>query len=113
MDAEWLLHRFRRQIAYAAEFIAGKHGYIDIDDARQQAALLTLKYLKSGKIDELQTKIDGNPGFAMEQLFQQEIKRDLQDWVKKEARDRRRAAYGGMGIASYRRAILSRRLSIG
>ena len=87
MDAERLLHHFRRQIDYTAKFIADKYG-IDEDDARQQAALMTLEYLKSGRIDELQAKVDG---FAIEQLFLRELKCDLLDWVKREAKDRKRA----------------------
>lgn len=98
MDAEALLHRFRRQIEYAGKFIAGKHSrMIDEDDARQQAALLTLEYLKSGKIDELQAKADDNPSLVIEQLFQRELTCDLKDWAKSQLSDRKRAIKWAQG----------------
>jgi hypothetical protein len=54
MDAEWLLHRFRRQTEQAAKTIVAKWPHltdVSLADARQQAALALLEYQRSGNFD--------------------------------------------------------------
>lgn len=54
MDAEWLLHRFRRQVEQAAKKVVDNWPHLtDVspDDARQQAALALLEYQRCGQFD--------------------------------------------------------------
>jgi hypothetical protein len=94
MDAEALLHRFRLQIRHAANYIAdektGKYRQtIELDDARQEAALFTLEYLESGVLAGIERKAGGDPD-QIDRYFLRELKCDMLNWAQKEYRDRKR-----------------------
>jgi len=82
-EAEALLYRFRLQIRYAAEFIHKKYTFtIELDDARQQAALLTLEYNESGVLAGIERKVGGDAN-QIDRYFLRELKCDLLNWAKK------------------------------
>lgn len=87
---EATLYRFRLQIRSAADSVSGTYRHsVERDDARQQAALLTLEYLESGVIAGIQRKADDDPN-QIDRYFLRELKCDLLNWAEGIHRKRQR-----------------------
>jgi len=90
---EATLYRFRAQIRSAAVSVYGKYKRtLELDDTRQQAALLTLEYLDSGVLAGIARNAGDDPG-QMDRYFLRELKCDLLNWAKKIHRAKERETF--------------------
>ena len=106
---EATLYRFRLQIRSAAVSVFGKYRHtIELVDARQQAALLTLEYLDSGVIDGIARDAGDNPS-QVDRYFLRELKCDLLNWAKGIHRRKQRESIttpAGFGLIEIRTRLV-------
>jgi hypothetical protein len=97
MDAEWLLHRFRRQIEQAAKKVVEKWPYlidVSLDDARQQASLALLEHQRSGQFDRDAARA-ASPS-QLDCFVLAALNGDLHTWAKKIHTDIKRGIEWGV-----------------
>jgi hypothetical protein len=97
MDAEWLLHRFQRQVEQAAKKVVEKWPHlidVSLDDARQQAALALLEHQRSGQLDRDAAKA-ASPS-QLDCFVLAALNGDLHTWAKKIHTDIKRGIEWGV-----------------